>query len=431
MITIHVNNSYSQIRDIPIPEFKELRDLLSYQDNIKSIYFSGGYPRTKYCIDNKGNFPTGLLYKVEKFLKLKNLPFDKVLNNLKVIPTVDHGYLDTMQPYDAQINAILAVNSTNRGTLALPTGSGKSLVIAMITAVLRVKTLIIVPNLEIKRQLTESFKTMFKTMRHITIENIDSNALKHAIDYDCLIIDEAHHVGAKTYHKLNKSVWQGIYYRFFLTATPFRNDPEEQLLFEGIAGQVIYQLTYKEAVNEGYIVPVEAYYIEIPKQKTNAYTWQQVYKELVINNDVRNTAIVSILNTLKNEHCLCLVKEIAHGEILANLSGVQFANGQNEDSRQFIRQFNEGKIKQLIGTQGIIGEGVDTKPCEYVIIAGLGKAKSSFMQQIGRAVRKYKNKQSAKIILILDKSHKFCARHFKTQCGILAEEYGVEPRRLE
>ena len=242
-----------------------------------------------------------------------------------------------------------------------------------------------------------------------------------------------HHVAAKTYQKLNKTVWKDIYYRFFLTATPFRNDEEEQLLFEAIAGAIIYKLDYHTAIRERYIVPVEAYYVELPKQKTEAYTWQEVYKELVVHNSVRNNMISCVLLALQNSHksTLCLVKEVTHGKILSGYTGMPFVHGEDDESRKYIQEFNQGNLKTLISTTGIMGEGVDTRPCEYVILAGLGKAKSSIMQQIGRAVRNYPGKESAKIILIKDTSHKFCSRDFKAQCEIFRNEYACEPTRLD
>jgi superfamily II DNA or RNA helicase len=112
------------------------------------------------------------------------------------------------------------------------------------------------------------------------------------------------------------------------------------------------------------------------------------------------------------------------------MTGIPFANGQDEESRDFIRQFNSGGIKALIGTTGVLGEGVDTKPCEIVIIACLGKAKSAFMQQVGRAVRTYPGKESAKVVIIKDASHKFLSRHYAAQVAILKEEYGVTPQLI-
>jgi superfamily II DNA or RNA helicase len=125
------------------------------------------------------------------------------------------------------------------------------------------------------------------------------------------------------------------------------------------------------------------------------------------------------------------VKEVKHGYAIQEIFNAPFANGQDDITRAYIGAFNKGEVKGLIGTTGILGEGVDTKPCEYVIIAGLGKAKSAFMQQIGRAVRTYPGKESAKIILFRDASHRFTLRHYRAQAKILKEEYGVTPIKLE
>ena len=85
-----------------------------------------------------------------------------------------------------------------------------------------------------------------------------------------------------------------------------------------------------------------------------------------------------------NAPTLTLVKEINHGKALSVLSDSPFSNGEDEESRKYIELFKEARIKTLIGTTGVLGEGVDTKPAEYVIIAGLGKSKNAFMQQVGR-----------------------------------------------
>ena len=113
------------------------------------------------------------------------------------------------------------------------------------------------------------------------------------------------------------------------------------------------------------------------------------------------------------------------------MSKVHFANGKDKDSTDLIKFFSEGKLKALIGTNGIVGEGVDTRAAEYIIIAGLGKSKNQFMQQIGRGVRVYPGKDSCKIITFLDKSHKWTRDHFSTQVKILREEYGCEIIKLD
>lgn len=429
MITLSIGHSFSNIKGLTVDQEKDLRKLLSYTENAKSAYFGKGYARTKSLLGKRGDFPTGLLSKVINYL---GDPIDK---NYRILDSTNTPAFKPFslpsnypKPYPAQLTATDRAVNAERGTIAMPTGTGKSLVIALIASRIGLKTLVIVPSLEIKKQLSEGLKAL----KNVFIENIDSTSLKSMTDFDCLIIDEAHHAAAKTYQKLNKTAWTKIAYRFFLTATPWRNDQEEQLLLESIAGEIIYKLDYQEAIKEGYIVPIEAYYIELPKRKTDAFTWREVYNECVVNDALKNQEIVNILTQLQTsgKSTLCLVKEVKHGQILSEITGLPFVSGADDDSRKYIGQFNNSEIKVLIGTTGVLGEGVDTKPCEYVLIAGLGKAKSQFMQAVGRAVRRYPEKESAKIILIQDKTHKFLSRHFKAQCVILKAEYGVTPIKL-
>lgn len=429
MIKLTIDNSYSRIEGLKTSEFRALRKLLSYESDPQSAYFSGGFSRTKYLIDSKGCFPTGLLSKVQLFCTGTNY----VTADTRTRPRklISQGYWPGRTPYLCQTEAMLQAIECSRGTISMPTGSGKSMVIALITHRLGLKTLVVVPNLGIKQQLQETLKDL----RNVTVENIDSRALKSKTEsYDVLIIDEAHHVAAKTYQDLNKTSWRGIYYRFFLTATPFRNNSTETLLFEAIAGDLIYQLSYKNAVSSGYIVPVEAFYYQLPKVPlSDAYTWAQVYSKLVVNHFNRNQLIAYLLLKLQSEgkSVLCLVKEIKHGDILADLTSIAFINGQDGSDRSVLDDFSSGRVKALIATEGIMAEGIDSRACEYVIVAGLGKAKSAFMQKCGRAVRRYDTKDSGKVILFLDKSHKFTSRHYTAQKAILKEEYNATPIKLE
>lgn len=424
MITLTIDNSYSNISGLSPEQEKELRNALSYVVGGKSAYFSRYGAKRRSLVDKKGNFPTGLLSRLPPWSM-------SIIVNRKQPVSKPQPFLLKGKPYPWQIAAVKAAEFNQCGIISAPTGTGKSHTMALLILILNVKTLVVVPTLEIKKQLEEVFVGI--GLVNVTVENIDSKALNSLTGFDCLIIDEAHHVAAKTYQRLNRTAWKGIYYRYFLTATPFRNDNEEQLLFESIAGQVIYRLTYKEAVSKKYIVPIEAYYIDLPKQETDAFTYKQVYNELVVNHEHRNNVIAALLLRLNAARLstLCLVREVYHGAILCQLTGIPFVSGKDDTSRDYIKPFNSGDIKSLIGTTGILGEGVDTKPCEYVIIAGLGKAKSQFMQQVGRAVRKYPDKESAKIILIRDRSHKFTLRHYNAQVKILKEEYGVKPMKLE
>ncbi len=428
MASIKVKNSYSQIIGLKTSEFKSLRRELSYVDNPSSAYYAGGWKSRKYLLDKNGFFPTGLLSRVQKLTNAN-------LIDLRIIPTPQNLFRNRPYPfklYDSQMAATIAALTCGRGGIVMPTGTGKSMVIANMILAHQVKTLVIVPTLEIKKQLQNTMDLLFEDTKNIQIRNIDSSDLETMTDFDMLIIDECHHAAAKTYQNLNKKAWTKIYHRFFLTATFFRNQDNEQLLFEGIAGEEIYRLTYKEAVKQKQIVLIEAYYIDLPKQENDCYTYREVYDRFVVNHDLRNSEIREIIASLRSckKSSLTLVKEIEHGKNIVEDTITKFVHGQDDESRQYIAAFNKRELVDLVGTTGVLGEGIDTRPAEYIIIAGLGKAKSAFMQQIGRGVRNYPGKESCKVILFRDTSHKFLLRHFNMQVKILREEYGVEVEKL-
>lgn len=433
MIKLILGNSYSQVTGVTLDQLKKLRAVCSYKPDPKAAYFSGSHNAVRHLMDKKGMFPSGLLSYVETILK--GIPF--YLEDRRTRPQPQGKPLTLSlphTPYELQTKAVEACMRVDRGTVSACTGFGKSVMIAMLIARLQLRCLVIVPNLGLKTQLKESLKEWFgDTKGMITVENIDSPKLSKLTDFDVLIIDEAHHSAAKTYRALNKKAWGKIYYRFNFTATPFRSRDEENILMETITSKVIYEITYKDALKVGAVVPVEAFYFELPKVTTDAYTWKEVYSELIVKNLRRNTLIQELLLSLHRggRPTLCLVKEIAHGETLTYGGAFVFANGQDEESGAMIQRFNDRKANVLIGTTGVLGEGVDSKPCEYVIIAGLGKSKPQFMQCVGRALRRYPGKETAKVIIFLDKTHKWTKSHFDTQRKILLEEYGAAVVRLE
>lgn len=435
-IKLTIDNSTCKLEGLDKTQFNALRELMSYKVDPQASYFAGKYGLKRYLLDKRGFFPTGLLYMVEKYLQNT----DYTVNDIRKRPGPILGRFNALYgvtPYPEQKEAAEACLKANRGIVVAPTGVGKSLIVALVIEKLQVNTLVVVPTLELKRQLQESLKSIFGSLKGVTVQNIDAlNPNIEAKGIDCVIIDEFHHSGAKSYRKLNKKAWKNVYYKFGMTATPFRSKDTERLLLESVLSKVIYQISYKEAVDNSYIVPLEAYYYELPKQrpKCDTTSWQSVYYELVVGNKNRNKLIQDVLENLKSsgKKSICLVKEIDHGLRLSSIDKFfPFVNGSDIGSRAWLNYFCEGKCSVLIGTNGVLGEGVDTKPAEYIIIAGLGKSKNAFMQQCGRGFRKYPGKESCKVILFKDPSHKWTLTHFNSQVKYLKEEYGVKPVKLE
>lgn len=404
-----------------------------------------------FLMDKRCQFPTGLLYIVEDFLLKGKIKFK--YNDTRVRPELNQPqwskvkFTPEFESYPEQVAAGVAAVDYERGIIVGPTGVGKSAIGAEVINRFRVNTLLVVPSLELKRQLTEGLRQTFgadnvgplyqgQPQYLITVENVDALDPKVRIQgIDLVIVDEFHHSGARTYRELNRHAWADVYFKIGLTATPFRSRDDERLLLESVLSHVIFRIEYQEAVRLKRIVPLEAYYVELPikKLRCSGLQWASVYKELVVERTDRNEIIANILSNLNaaGVSTLCLVKQVEHGKAIQLLAGdIPFVKGENDDNREVIKAFCRKEFAGMLGTNGILGEGVDTKPCEWVILAGLGKSKNAFMQQVGRCFRIYVDKESGKILLFYDPSHEWMVEHFKAQCKYLLEEYGIRPTKL-
>lgn len=463
MITITVGNSASKITGLNTQQFNKLKKILCYRDTTKLVQRLVVSEKTgkpvrkrvypiKYLIGKNGAYPTGLHYLVQLFIKNNNLQCH-ITDNRK-LPTLKQLSKETLfknklkTPYPEQLEAAEACLKHGRGIISAPTGIGKSFICELIIEKLQVKTLVVVPTLILKEQLTNSLREAFgddlagpmingKCISFITVENIDqltNSKIKPAVD--CIIVDEFHHSGASSYRKLNYKQWDDVYFKFGLTATPFRSSSSEKILLESVLSKVIYKISYATAVEKGYIVPMEAYYVELPKIKVTGATYDEVYKELVVGRQDRNETIIDMIENLYEQKIstLVLVNHIEHGEILRLMAlernlFIPLAQGSNEDNDALIEAFNARKVNVMIAT-GVIGEGVDTKPCEYVILAAGGKSRNQFYQRIGRGFRKYPGKESVKVILFKDPSNRWISAHAKECIKYLLDDFNIEPTKL-
>lgn len=436
-----------------LPQYKALREALSFTETKKSRWSGYGSTR-KYLIDKKGVFPTGLLYLVEETLQEGGWSF--TINDTRKRPQIGKFKPASLfaadlgvTPRPEQQEATTAALAAERGIIVAPTGVGKSLIAALVIDAFQVKSLVVVPSLELKRQFTDGLREYFGgdlagplirgEARHlITVENIDQLEVGKPIPgVDLVLIDEFHHSAAKTYRDLNMKSWNSVYFKFGLTATPFRSKDEERLLLESVLSKVIYKIEYSTAVEKGYITPMEVFTKNLPaiKFEGSSENWHNVYKKLIVEREDRNEIICDFVENLVAERksTLVLVKQVEHGFRLQEMlkkRGVRvpLVHGQNEEgvNQKLIADFNDLREPCLIGTS-VIGEGVDTRPTEYIIMAGGGKSKPAFMQQIGRGFRRFIGKESCKVLMFNDISHKWLIDHHKQCVKFLKQEYGIAP----
>lgn len=74
MINLIIDNSTCQLTGLSFGHWKKLRELCSYQIDSRTAYFSSARSNTRYLMDKKGSFPTGLLYLVQEYLFSDEVP---------------------------------------------------------------------------------------------------------------------------------------------------------------------------------------------------------------------------------------------------------------------------------------------------------------------------------------------------------------------
>jgi superfamily II DNA or RNA helicase len=222
-----------------------------------------------------------------------------------------------------------------------------------------------------------------------------------------------------------------IYYRYGLTATNFKNDPNSNIYLESVLSDTLYSVTTIEAINLGYIKPLVSFFFDMPNKKIlSKKNYKSDVPLFIDNNQARNAIVIETAKKMirNNVPTIILVEHIGHGRQLQSALGKDavFLNGQDESASynmQMVKKFNNLEIPCLIGTD-VLGEGVDTKAAGAIINCGGGKAESELMQKCGRVVRNFKNKQVGYYFDFIDNGQKNLIAHSKARMSIIKEVYG-------
>jgi len=127
-----------------------------------------------------------------------------------------------------------------------------------------------------------------------------------------VIFDEVQHVPANT-------VWATLSYhqhclRLGLSATPWRDDQRDLDIYALCGEPVKRKITSSELIEKGFLVPATIFMVRYPHQLIGDYTWNQVVKK-VLYDENRMKLIVKLLRNLPKPFMI-LVREIRQGRKL-------------------------------------------------------------------------------------------------------------------
>ncbi len=215
-----------------------------------------------------------------------------------------------------------------------------------------------------------------------------------------IIMDEAHHVPARTVKEVMSAAGGGWALRVGLTATPWRNDNRDLEIYAYAGAVVEPRITSSFLIERGFAVPVEIRVVKAPRclaeRENGAEGWAKELKALV-ECEARNKLIVDLALGAEKP-ALVVTNRVKHAELLGKMlreAGLRVAVAtgavKGEVRKKIYDDLRAGCIEVLTAT-ALADEGLDLPPLKTLIIAVGGRSKTRTLQRIGRLVRPYPGK---------------------------------------
>ena len=319
----------------------------------------------------------------------------------------------------------------DRALLLSSTGTGKSLASAFMLREMGTKrALLVVHREQIAKQTMKSYKRvfgssrtygllsgnsrefgsdfLFATMQMLSKEDILSHYSPE--DFDVIILDECHHVGAESYQKIMRyfkpKFWLGM------TASPDTNQYDIYSIFDH---HIAYEIRLQQALEEDLLCPFHYFGIT----------------DLEINGEVfdDNAGVKNFSNLISDARVDYVIdKANYYGFSGDRVKGLIFCSRKDE-AKELSNKFNERGLRtevltgedtqerresviarltndedgedqlDYIFTVDIFNEGVDIPEINQVIMLRPTQSPVVFIQQLGRGLRKYEGKE---YVVILD-----------------------------
>lgn len=331
--------------------------------------------------------------------------------------------------------------------MVLPTGSGKSLIIADIAARLDGHTLVFQPSKEI---LEQNFKKLCsygildcsiysasfnsKEISRITFATIGSvkNQPELFTHFKNIIVDECHLVNPK----------EGMYKKFFevvnckilgLTETPYRLSSSQEfgamLKFitrtrPAIFKEVIYHVQVSTLLDMGYLSKLNYYpmnptgwnELNLKVNTTGAdYTDRSVQREYeridfysflvhIVQRLVNNQK-----TGIKRKGILVFTRFLKEAERLTySISGCAIVSGDTPkgERERILEAFKAGEIS-VVANVGVLTTGFDYPELDTVVMARPTMSLAMWYQIVGRAIRPHPNKEAGWIVDLCGNINRF------------------------
>lgn len=221
-------------------------------------------------------------------------------------------------------------------------------------------------------------------------------------DFDYILIDEVHRAGAKSY----QAVVDYFEPDFFLgmTATPERTDDFN--IYELFDYNIAYEIRLQEALKENMLCPFHYFGITdlkiAGKTIEDASAFNQLISKERTNHIFEQIEYYGHCGEQVHGLVFCSGKDEAiELEKIFNKQGLKAkalcGHHSIEEREKTVKDLEEGRLEYII-TVDIFNEGIDIPPVNQVVMLRKTKSSIVFIQQLGRGLRKFADKDFVTII---------------------------------
>lgn len=326
------------------------------------------------------------------------------------------------RPYQTEsLQAITANHIANlrRNLLVLPTGTGKTVVMAQVPKAIgeKGKWMLLIhrkelatqgadklskwnPDLEVGVEMGQSYSSFSDDVIVASVQSLYAERLAqfNPEEFAGIMVDEAHHCTIDNsysdifkYFGVDKP--ESRIHLLGVTATDKRGDGKS---LGDIFDTVAYKMTMWDAVEDGWIVPLRGYkvttHVSLDNVKITAGDFNQRQLEKTVNTPVRNKQIVDTwLEKGEDRQTVGFTVDIQHAKDLAEAFRAQGVQAQavwgvDPDRDYKIRDHKARKLRVLCNSN-VLTEGYDDWQIGCIIGACPTKSSLRYVQQIGRGTR--------------------------------------------
>lgn len=228
---------------------------------------------------------------------------------------------------------------------------------------------------------------------------------------DLLIADEAHNTAGRNGKHMGLCLHDkgaAVEKRLFMTATRrlYRGDKEEINCMDDtdVYGDVVYELTLREAIDRGILADYEVHVINVYKDLTaeqlrdinkkgfeSSLLAKFIAQKIMTDDRVKVFSFHNRVDDAK-EFAEQVAKCGQWAQCLTGVHKVQYRE-------QVLKQFRDHNGSSLISSAKVLGEGIDSPTVDVVVFADKMTASEAIIQRIGRGTRMSEGKKKLRVVI--------------------------------